>query len=590
MKKIIAVVLAIILLLSGGLFALVKAGVFSRDKAEVEAAAPTEEEELTPEMHDALDEQTADNGISQDDPLYEAKITLKVNVTDEDLKKYVIDYLKTFQDSSMPSRNKERTTAASKVGWGEEGMAMYDAVSFPFSTVEKGKKKYTDAEIDQMVDELREEIRRNPVVGMMVLDGMKYMALTDGTKVADLNSDWVNNALDLYDEYGVGVWLTYHTKYWETYGFELPHDGQSVEEWRAAHPDAPEVTKELMELIVVEEKAPIETGNDLESRYGRSGQVQQPTGPEYQLYISEEDPNNYDKLSKQILMWFDRLNCEGVETYTTSTFWYLNSTLDANKVKAIRNTDKDRSESLPSLNFSIRFKDNNGKTRQVFFGFNIYDMRLEIFERTAKPTAEVQPKSTPKPTGKTSTPTPSGKTNPPTPSGGTNPPNPNPGTNPNPPDPNPPTPPVPVTPKKDDGDGSVHQGNADKGGGEGQGKTPDKPVEDPSQNDMQDAGGGSDHNQGHSNPETVTPDTPPASDTGHTDNPAGSGENGNNAPPDDHNEETVENTNESQMDYGKEEPAQKNDDVDTGGSGAAPGTDSDMSNDNNDSAISEPGV
>ena len=573
MRRVIAIFLVVAFVATSGvLVSLAKAGVFSRSKDNEDTTTETASTEE--QTNSTIEVETHNDGISKDDPLYNAKITLKVNVTDDDLKKFVVDYTKKFDDISMPSNNDKRTSAPAKVGWGEEGMKMYDAVGIHFSTVEKGKTKYSKKDIETMVDELRKAIRRNPVIGMMVLEGMQYMELTDGTIVAELNADWVKKALELYDKYGVGVWLTYHTKYWEIYGFELPHDGQSVEEWRAAHPDAPEVTEELMERVTVSDEK-----------------------KEYQLFISEEDPNNYDKVSKYILMWLDRLTCEGVETYSTSTFWYLNSQMDANLVRAIRNTDKNRVESLPSLNFSARVKDDNGKIRQIFFGFNIYDMRLLIFERTATPTKTIQPSNPkptgntnpPAPTGNTNPPNPSGGTNPPNPSGGTNPPNPNPGDNPNPPGPNPPKPPTPVNPGKDDGDGSVHHGDADKGGSEGQGGT-GAPTGDHSKDDMQDAHGGSDQNQGHSNPNTVTPDTPPASNTGHQDNAAGSGTNGQNAPADDHNSNTVENTNESQMNYGEDSGAKSNDDVNTSGSGAPAGTDNDMSNDMSDGAIAEPGT
>ena len=546
MKKVVAIVLIIIAIMSGAVFALFKGGVFSPKDKESEVA--TEDTALAPE---GQGEDSSSFTIDPNDPLYDLKLSLRVDVSKEDLSKYEEELTKLFNDISMPSRNEERTTAASKVGWGKEGYHMYDAISDPFSTVEAGKTKYTEEETEKMYQELRQEIADNPIVGMMILEGWEYMELTDGTTVLDLNGDWVKEKLDLYDQYGVGVWLTYHTKYWEIYGFELPHDGQDVDEWKAAHPNAPQATEELMAFVTDDEGS-------------------------YQLFITDEETavpgvgNNYDEVRKKILMWFDRVTCEGVETYKTNVFWYLNSTTTANDVKAVRNEDKNRYDALPALIFSVIVKDDNG-TRQILFGFNIYDKRLEIFERTAKPVSAEKPS----PQGKddTNPPGPTGKTdtNPPSPSGGSdgsNPPGPGGHDNPD---------PVNPDPQKDSHDSSAQQGNAQTGGGNGQGGT-GAPVEDPSKNDMQDAQGGSDQNQGHSNPETVTSETP----TSETHDTSDSGINGQNVSEDDHNESTVENTNETKQDYGEESGAKGNDDV-SGGDG-------DMGNDTNGEAMSEPGV
>lgn len=453
------------------------------------------------------DATTTSYTLDPNDPLYDAKISLMVNISDEDLEKYVLSYSKRFLDSSMPSRAAERTSAASKVGWGAwEGMRMYDAVSFPFSPVAAGKTEYSQEETATMVEELRMEIAENPPVGMMVLEGLEKIEMTDGTIVADLNADWVREALDLYNQYGVGVWLTYHTKYWETYGIELPHDGQDVAEWRAAHPNAPEVTKELMELA-----------DD--------------------LYISEEEPANYDRIGKQILMLFDRLTCEGVGTYSTSTFWYLNSATQANQVRALLNTDPSRIESLPSLNFSLRVKYDNGEERQIFFGFNIYDKRLLIFDQKATPTVIVQPtvEVTTSSGGSGGSGGNGGG------GGGGN------------------------RYYKDDGQGSVHQGNAPVGGGEGRGET-GAATADMSQYDMADAGGGVDTNQGHSDPNTVRPITPAAS------------------------QEVSGNTNQNQMNYGDNNGASNNSGVSTGGSGGSGGQSSNTNNGSSAGEFDEPGI
>ena len=380
----------------------------------------------------------------------------------------------------------------------------------------------------------RERQARNIVVGMMTLEGMQVMEMTDKTVISDLNSDWVQPALDAYDKYGIGIYLTYHTKYWEKYGFELPHNGQTIEEWKQKHPGAPKVTEELAELIEEEPEEEVKTSNNLYNLYGLKGQEAQ-TKVKYKLFVTSEGEHNYVEISKKILMWFDRLTCEGVETYSTWKYWYLNSALDGNDVRAIMNTDKSKVEVLPSLNYSMIVKYSNGKSREVFFGYNIYDNRLEIFDLTAKPATVEQKKQAN--TSKSNTSSQGGGS-----SGG--------GGNPViPPDDG--EDPEPVT-AKDDGDGSVQQGQAQQGGGEGRGGT-GAPTEDKSKTDMQDAGGGQDQNQGHSDPETVTPGTPDSKT--HTDNEGGE---------DDGDTSTVENTNEEEMNYGDNDGAENNATVDTG--------------------------
>ncbi len=464
------------------------------------------------------------------DPLADLKLTLTVNIDSQTLELMYEGFSEELLDSSMPNRNDERTVAASHVGWAKEGRKMYDAVSFPFSTVEKGKTEYTDEDIDAMIEYLREEIIRNPVVGDMVIQGMQYMALTDDTTIAELNEDWVQDFLDKYDTYGVSVFVTYHTRYWEKYGFELPHDGEDVNEWREAHPNAPMPTDEDLELIPLDDGDLLTPATTIAGADGHQGRVEKPAGV-YKLYVTDY----YIYTAKRVLAWLDRCSCEGVETYSTTNFWYLNSTMNANKVRTLHNEDKDYVDRQPALVFSVTTKD---QKRQILFGFNIYDLRLEIFERTSRP---VQPDPDPTPR-----------------------PDPTPNPNPDPtPDPDPTPTPVPdpdpnPDPVKDPTKDPVHNDNGDKGGGEGNGDTGD-PDSDPSLNDMQDAHGGPDNNQGHSDPSTVKPGPNP-SDT-HTDNIGN---------PDDGNPNTVENHDENQMDYGEEDHNQHDSVTDDNGNTSNP--------------------
>ena len=59
----------------------------------------------------------------------------------------------------------------------------------------------------------------------------------------------------------------------------------------------------------------------------------------------------------------------------------------------------------------------------------------------------------------------------------------------------------------------VHQGNANKGGGEGKGETKATPDEDYTKAYSNDAKGGPDNSQGYSRPETVAPAEQPATET-----------------------------------------------------------------------------
>ena len=82
----------------------------------------------------------------------------------------------------------------------------------------------------------------------------------------------------------------------------------------------------------------------------------------------------------------------------------------------------------------------------------------------------------------------------------------------------------------------------------------------PSQNDMQDANGGEDKNQGHSDPSTVQPSTP-ATDPGHSSNEGGK---------DDNDPSTVEHTDEQKQDYGEENHDQHDDVTDDSGNTSNP--------------------
>ena len=523
--KIVLIAIVAVFAIAGAAFGIHK---WNQSKAADSAneEVTTAEEVPTPEK---------DYGIDANDPLKDLKLSLIVDLDRQTLEQMYTEFLRDFLDSSMPNRNDERTSAASKVGWGKtEGAKMYDAVSFPFSVVQKDKTEYTQEDIDKMYEELQEEIMRNPVVGDMLIQGMQYMALTDGSTVADLNEEWVTDFLAMYDEYGCGAFVTYHTRYWEKYGFELPHDGEDVDAWRAEHPNAPEPTEADLELIPLDDEETPTPTTSIAGAYGRAGKVAKPTGV-YKLYVTEY----YARSAKRALAWLDRCNCEGVETYATSIHWPLNSTSNANKVRTYRNENTKYVDKLPALIFSVLQKDSN---KQILFGFNVYDMRLEIFERTSKPvTPDPEPEKQPRPKPQ---PDPNPKPNPdPTPTPVPDPdpdPTPDPTPNPDPtPDPN---------PQKDPTQDPVHNGNGDKGGGEGQGETPKDPVPDPSQNDMQDAHGGEDQNQGHSDPGTVQPNTPDPS-PGHED---------------------VTNTDENKDDYGEENHDQHDSVTDDSGNTSNP--------------------
>ena len=484
----------------------------------------------------ATPEPEKDYGIDANDPLKDLKLSLIVDIDRATLEQMYTEFVRDFLDSSMPNRNDERTKAASLAGWGKEGSKLYDAVTFPFSSVARGKTEYSQEDIDKMYLELQEELMRNPVMGDMVIQGMRYLALTDGTTMAELNEDWVDAFLKMYDEHGVGAFITYHTVYWQRYGYELPHDGEDVDAWRKEHPNAPTPTQTDLELIPIDSEE-LEPATHIAGTNGRLGKVETPTHA-YKLYVTEY----YARSAKRVLAWLDRCNIEGVKTYETSIHWPLNSTLNANRVRTYRNEDRSYVDRQPALVFSVLQKDSS---RQLLFGFNVFDMRFEVFERTAKP---VQPDPDPTPRPRPD-PEPDPSPDPdPQPQPDPQPdPDPDPDPDPQPdPDPRPDPDPTPdPDPQKDPSDDPVHDGDADKGGGEGEGDTPSDPTPDPSLRDMED-GHGSDNNQGHTDPSTVVPDTPDPG-PGHTDNPSGQ---------DDHNPSTIEDTDQNPMDYGPEDHGQ----------------------------------
>ena len=416
------------------------------------------------------------------DSLNELKLKLTVNLDQETLDKMFLNFSRDFLDSSMPNKNGKRTVAASKVGWGNKGDRLYDAVSFPFSSVKANKKAYNKADLEAMYKDLQEEIMRNPVMGDMILQGMKELSLSDGTKVYDLNATWAKDFLKFYSQYGCGAFLTYHTQYWEKNGFELPHDGEDVEAWKQAHPNAPSYNAEDLNLV---------------------GGSKTP-----KLFVTEY----YANTAKRILAWLERCNLEGVRTYATTKHFPLKNVEDANAVRTYLNKDKSYVDNEPALTFSVKLKDK----KEFLFGFNIYDKRFEIFEPQKQIKKTKSKDKEPVPDKKKRKkdipdPDPVPKDDPvPNPDRVPKPdPTPTPTPNPTPtptPTPNPtPTPtPGPKDPSKD----PVHRGNADVGGGEGKGTTPVNPVNDPSVSDMQNAHGGEDRNQGHSDPKTVTPTAP----------------------------------------------------------------------------------
>ena len=463
------------------------------------------------------------------DSLENLKLTLTINLDQETLNKMFTEFKKNFLDNSMPTKNGKRTAAASKVGWDKEGKHMYDAVSFPFSTVEKSKKKYSNEDIESMYTELKDEIMRNPVMGDMILQGMAQLKLSDGTKISNLNA-WTKDFLKIYKQYGCGAFLTYHTKYWEKHGFELPHDGEDIEVWKKAHPDAPAYSSEDLELV--------------KDSQGSN-----------KLYVTDY----YSDTAKRILAWLDRCQLVGVETYSTVKHFPLKNVENANKVRTYLNKDKSYVDSAPALIFTVTLKN---KT-QLLFGFNVYDKRFEIFEKPAK--IEKKKKGNPNPKGednpkpdkgKKKKPEPEPKKDEdPKPDKGDNDPTPDKTPTPNPviptpiPDPTPTPNPNPVPDgKKDPKKDPVHQGNANTGGGEGIGKTPDKPVPDPSKSDMQNAQNGEDRNQGHSDPKTVIPAAPePPKDSG-----------------------KIDKVDERKMNYGEEDHKQKDSVTDKNGNVSNP--------------------
>ena len=189
----------------------------------------------------------------EEDPFKEIKLSLRVDLDTETLDKMYTEFMRDFLNYSTLDQSDARTSAASLVGWSsKEGTKMFDAVSFPFEVVEAKKTEYIDDDIEAIYKELQDETMRNPVLGDMIIQGMKEMALQDKTTVAELNEDWVDEFLANYDEFGLQTFLTKHTVYWENHGFELPHDGELVSEWEREHPNAPIPTDEELEFTAIQ--------------------------------------------------------------------------------------------------------------------------------------------------------------------------------------------------------------------------------------------------------------------------------------------------------------------------------------------------
>jgi hypothetical protein len=178
-----------------------------------------------------------------------------------------------------------------------------------------------------------------------------------------------------------------------------------------------------------------------------------------QLYVNEA----YKETATSLIALLNKFKRVGVEKI--DTFWHYPLKGSGWGAKAYRNTDENYVDKEESLNFV--YKDKSGRLL-VKFGFNLKDKRPEVFVNSGKP---VEPTKPTKPT----TPL-----NPTTPT-------------------NPTQPTQPPTLEKNPYADPVHQGNANKGGGEGKGETKATPDADYSKSLL--------------NPETVTPATPAATET-----------------------------------------------------------------------------
>jgi hypothetical protein len=193
---------------------------------------------------------------------------------------------------------------------------------------------------------------------------------------------------------------------------------------------------------------------------------------ELKLYVNEA----YKETATSLIALLNKFKRVGVEKI--DTFWHYPLKGSGWGAKAYRN-DENYVDKEESLNFV--YKDKSGRLL-VKFGFNLKDKRPEVFVNSGKP---VEPTKPTKPT----TPL-----NPTTPT-------------------NPTQPTQPPTLEKNPYADPVHQGNANKGGGEGKGETKATPDADYTKAYSNDAKGGPDNSQGYSRPETVAPATQPETET-----------------------------------------------------------------------------
>ena len=78
---------------------------------------------------------------------------------------------------------------------------MFDAVTIPFSVVERGKKEYSKDDIEQMKSELYEAIMRNPVMGDMMAQWMIEELDKDGV------NPWLKTFEDEYNDFGASIFV-----------------------------------------------------------------------------------------------------------------------------------------------------------------------------------------------------------------------------------------------------------------------------------------------------------------------------------------------------------------------------------------------
>lgn len=185
---------------------------------------------------------------------------------------------------------------------------------------------------------------------------------------------------------------------------------------------------------------------------------------ELNLYVNEA----YKETATSLIALLNKFKRVGVEKI--DTFWHYPLKGSGWGAKAYRNTDENYVDKEESLNFV--YKDKSGRLL-VKFGFNLKDKRPEVFVNSGKPVEPTKPTKPTKPTIPTN----------------------------------------PPTLKKNPYADPVHQGNANKGGGEGNGETKATPDADYTKAYSNDAKGGPDNSQGYSRPETVAPVEQPATET-----------------------------------------------------------------------------